>query len=90
MSRIFRRFNSDRRITAWHISIYMGLFYLWSLDGMKNPIQVTRRKLMELSHIQSFMTYHKCMKQLQEFGYIEYVPSYHPLLGSRVSLLLGE
>ena len=31
---------------------------------------------MELAHAQSFATYHKCIKQLEIFGYIRYNTSY--------------
>ncbi len=29
-------------------------------------------------------TYHKCMKELVEYGYINYIPSYNPFLKSLV------
>lgn len=32
-------------------------------------------------------TYHKCMKELEGFGYIKYVRSYSPILGSLVYLV---
>ncbi len=31
---------------------------------------------MELAHVNSFATYHKCIKQLETFGYIQYNPSF--------------
>ncbi|MEO6522483.1 MAG: hypothetical protein ABIN91_12440 [Mucilaginibacter sp.] len=66
----------------------MGLFYHWVSEGFKNPLQVSQLRLMELSSIQSIVTYHKCIRQLQEFGYIDYFPSYHPVFGSQICLLL--
>lgn len=56
---------------------------------MKKAIHISRRQLMKLSRIQSNVTYHKCIRQLQEYGYIKYTPSYHPLRGSCVELLLS-
>ena len=41
---------------------------------------------MKLAHIGSIATYHKCIKQLKEFGYLEYFPSYDPSLGSQIYL----
>lgn len=32
-------------------------------------------------------TYHKCIKDLNDFGYISYQPSYNPRVGSRVYLV---
>jgi hypothetical protein len=39
---------------------------------------------MALSHIRSIATYHKCLGQLEVYGYIHYQPSYHPVKGSLV------
>jgi len=41
---------------------------------------------MKLSRIKSTATYHKVLRELQAFGYIEYVPSYDPYKGSQVWL----
>lgn len=41
---------------------------------------------MKAAHIRSIVTYHKVVGDLQEFGYIEYVPSFHPIKGSLISL----
>lgn len=89
LSRLFYCFSEDARITAWHLSLYMAIYFLWQSAGMKKSINVSRRKLMKLSRIQSNITYHKCVSQLQDYGYIRYTPSYHPHLGSRVELLLA-
>ena len=42
--------------------------------------------MMRLSKISALGTYHKCIKQLQDFGYIEYLPSFNPYKGSLVNL----
>jgi hypothetical protein len=89
LKKVFRRLDADDRITAWHISLYMGIYYIWSLSGLTRNIQVSRKRLMTLSHIKSIVTYHKCIRQLQEYGYIEYSATYHPIKGSRVTLLLA-
>ena len=41
---------------------------------------------MRLSKIGALGTYHKCIRQLQEFGYIIYEPSFNPYKGSLVHL----
>jgi hypothetical protein len=88
LSKLFQRFSADERITSWHLSLYMGMFFTWQETGMKNPIQASRKRLMELSRIKSIVTYHKCIRQLREYGYIDYLPSYHPVLGSQIYLRL--
>ena len=42
---------------------------------------------MEVAKISGLATYHKCMKDLVEFGYIQYDPSYNPAVNSQVRLL---
>ena len=56
----------------------------WDTGGCINPISITGREVMKLSHIGSLPIYHKYMKELIAFGYIKYLPSYHPILGSHV------
>jgi hypothetical protein len=41
---------------------------------------------MRASRIQSKATYHKTLRDLQAFGYVEYHPSYHPVKASSVTL----
>ena len=42
---------------------------------------------MHIAHIGSVNTYTKCIKQLHEWGYIEYFPSFHPDSGSKVTCI---
>jgi hypothetical protein len=41
---------------------------------------------MRISKISAKATYHKCIKDLHNFGYIQYIPSYNPFKGSLVYL----
>jgi hypothetical protein len=79
-----KRIGADNRIMATHISLFSALFVCWQQGGFKNPFAVTRKKLMAFSGIASIATYHKCIRELDEFGYIRYQPSYHPIKGSLV------
>lgn len=45
---------------------------------------------MHFSRIKSIATYHKCLKELMDFGYISYEPSYHPVNASSIWLLNEE
>ena len=78
---------SDIRLKPTHISLCLALCHAWVRSNFQNIFQVSRRKLMAASRIQSRATYHKIMKELQVFGYVKYTPSYHPLKGSSVALL---
>jgi len=85
-NKAFIELSKDDRVTVWHVSIYMALFYRWHSNTYKKPISITRREIMKLAHIGSIATYHKCIKELQQFGFIEYVPSFNPSLGSQINL----
>jgi hypothetical protein len=78
--------SDDDRVTVWHISLYMAIFLKWRANFSKNPVAIKRREIMKVAHIGSVATYHKCLKELTEFGYLDYVPSYHPSVGSQIYL----
>jgi hypothetical protein len=84
---LYRRLASDQRITVWHISLYGAILYLWDLDREKKTIRISRNRLMTLAHFGSIVTYHKCIKQLVEYEYIKYSPSYDCYAGSSIELL---
>ncbi len=65
----------------------MALCDSWIGSRFSETFQVSRRKLMRAAHIQSIVTYHKVISELQAFGYLHYLPSYHPMKGSAVSLM---
>jgi hypothetical protein len=79
--------KSDHRIGPTHISLYMALFHFFNLNCLTNPIKISRTGVMEVAKISGLATYHKCMKDLVEFGYIQYEPSYNPAISSQVRLL---
>jgi hypothetical protein len=87
-NRQFSLLAADERINVWHFSIYMALFHKWALNDFKNPFSISRREILSQTHIGSFMTYHKCISQLVSYGYIVYKPSYNPLTGSFVELVI--
>jgi hypothetical protein len=86
LSKFLSRVKNDERITVWHISIYAALAYCWEVDGCRSPISISRREIMQLSHIWSLPTYHKYMRELVQLEFIKYLPSYNPYLGSLVWL----
>ncbi|QIY83711.1 transcriptional regulator [Chryseobacterium sp. NEB161] len=82
----YDRIQHDDRLNPTHISLYLALFQFWNLNHFQNPISISRNEMMRLSKISALGTYHKCIKQLQDFGYIEYLPSFNPYKGSLVNL----
>ncbi|MET4141468.1 hypothetical protein [Pedobacter sp. UYP1] len=89
LSGYFERVASEDRFYSSHISLLMALFYYSDGDASEMSFQVSRPKLMRFSRIKSLATYHKNIKDLASFGYIEYTPSWHPQMGSQVRLIVG-
>lgn len=83
LTRFFFHIEKDQRINNNHICLYMALFQQWNLNNFSNPVSITRKDILKTAKI-TRTTYHRCMKELNDFGYIRYVPSYHPILGSLV------
>lgn len=81
----FVRASGDHRVGPHHVALYVALFQQWCYNNGKSPITVTQVQLRQCAKI-GRTTYHKCMRELEEYGYIKYVPSYSPVLGSLVSL----
>ncbi len=80
----FEKVVADKTLNPTHISLYIALFQFWNCNRFKNPISISRDELMRISKISSKATYHKCLRNLHESGYINYQPSYNPFKGSHV------
>jgi len=78
----FEKVSADYDLNPTHISLYMAIFQLWNQNRFQNPISISRDELMRISKIASTATYHKCMKDLTERGYVIYKPSFNPFKGS--------
>jgi hypothetical protein len=87
ISKYFANILADRRVKVWHVGTYLALLLIWDRNRQSCPFQVTRRLIMQLARTRSAATYHKYLKELEAFGYIRYVPSFHPKQGSKVWLV---
>ena len=83
---VMTRISEDNRLSVTHVSLYISLFTLWNHNRFENPISISRKEVMRISKIGSNHTYHKCLKELHEYGYLSYEPSHNPLRGSIVYL----
>jgi hypothetical protein len=82
----FNRVILDEKLNPTHISLYIALFQYWNVNRFQNPISISRSEIMRISKISAKGTYHKCMKDLHDLGYVKYQPSYNPFKGSLVFL----
>ncbi len=86
LSGFFEKVGNDNRLNPTHISLYVSLFQFWNACRFNNPISISRNEVMKVSKICSKATYHKCIRELNEYGYLRYMPSYNPFKGSLVYL----
>lgn len=82
----FIRIANEETLYPTHISLYLALFQSWNVNRFRNPITISRDEMMKASRIASKATYHKCIRELQNMGFIEYLPSYNPYSGTEVIL----
>ncbi len=86
MNEWYAKAYEDDRLNTTHFALYLALFQFWNLNHFQNPITLIRMDVMKLSKIGSANTYSKCIKELHNWGYINYEPSYNPMVGSKVHL----
>ena len=84
LSDFFEAAVTDARISITHVGIYAALLEYRVQNGFINPIQVFSHEIMRIAKLSSSMTYHKCVRQLCEYGYIKYEPSFNRKKGSKI------
>ena len=75
LSDFFKAIEKDSRISVTHIGIYAALLQFRADRGLINPIQAYRHEIMKIAKISGPTTYHKCIHELNEYGYIIYEPT---------------
>ena len=75
----------DPRLRAVHICLYAAIAHHCG-KADQNQVRTSRRILMRSARIRSIATYHSCIRELADYGHIDYQPSYHPLRASRIAL----
>jgi hypothetical protein len=80
------RAKADPRISPLHLGLFLALLHCWHEQACINPIYIFARDLMPLTKMSSTTTYHRTIRELHAYGYIRYVPSFNPVLGSLVYL----
>lgn len=87
LRRFFTAIGNDPRIGASHISLYCALFQRDAPEKDGCAIDFVKSEVMKDAKISGIATFHKCIKDLNAFGYIKYQPSYYPKKKSRVRIL---
>ncbi len=84
LSDFFNAISDDPRISITHIGIYAALLQYWSEHSFENPIRVFSYEIMRLAKISASTTFHKAIRELSDYGYIKYSPSYNRKRGSKI------
>ena len=87
LNAVFDQFSKDSRLNPSHISLYVALFQLWNSNHFPKEFFVNREEVMQLAKVGSKSTYHRCIKELDNWKYIIYFPSHNPYKGSKIKLL---
>lgn len=90
MNWVFDQFSHDHRLNPNHITLYISLFHQWNVARFSRRIYIFKERLMNSAKIRSRTTYHRCIHDLQQWGYIKYYPSKNAFKGSRVEIISPE
>lgn len=81
---VIHKISDDDRLSPSHFSMYISLFHEWNKNRFKNPFYIIRSDIMVSSKVKSKSTYHRCIRELHSYGYIEYFPSKNAATGSKI------
>ncbi len=86
LNAVFKKFYADKRLNTTHVSLYMALFQFWNINRFPEEFYINRQQIMQLSKIGSTATYHGCLKQMNSWKYLKYMPSHNPYKGSKIKM----
>lgn len=86
LSDFFEAIKTDHRISITHIGIYAALLQVWSEHNFDSPLYAFSYDIMRVAKLSSAFTYHKCIRELNVYGYLKYEPSFDRTKGSRIYL----
>lgn len=84
LSDFFAAIERDPRISVTHIGIYAALLQHWKTHACTDPVQAFSHQIMRIAKISAPATYHKCIRDLDAFGYIRYEPSFKRNQASKI------
>ncbi|MFT4833176.1 MAG: hypothetical protein ACI815_002840 [Psychroserpens sp.] len=88
LNAVFEQFSKDSRLNPTHISLYMALFQFWNINRFPKKFYISREEVMQMAKIGSKTTYHRCLRNLDDWKYLVYFPSHNPFKGSEITLLV--
>jgi hypothetical protein len=80
----------DGRLGPQHVSMYVAIVWCWVAQGRPEWVTVSGKELGPLAKIFGSSPVYRCLRELHDYGYVVYRPSYNPVEKSKVFLLLTE
>ncbi|MHA7941701.1 hypothetical protein ACJOV8_001305 [Formosa sp. 3Alg 14/1] len=87
LNAIFKVFQKDPRLNPSHISLYMALFQYWNFTNFQDQFYISRAEIMGIAKLGSTKTYYRCLKNLNDWKYLLYLPSHNMYKGSQIRML---
>jgi hypothetical protein len=87
LNNVFERFHNDHRVKQGHITLYLAFFHKWNRKFFQKTLTINRELIMERAKIKSKTTYHNYLRDLHDWEYLRYYPSYHPAIGSKINMI---
>ena len=80
----------DLRLKHYHISLYICILYLWNKNRFNEYIFLNRESTLRLCKIGSNHTYYNSLRNLHDWGYIEYFPKQIGESVTKIKLIIFE
>jgi len=85
LTAFFERVNTDMRLTPFHISLYLALLHQWRASRFDESFPLMREAVLPYSRIGSNHTFYRCLKDLNDWGYLAYSQSRSSKQPSKIS-----
>jgi len=79
----FRKSAQDPRIGKSHLAVYIALLQRWYEHEYRSPLRMFARDGARAARV-SVATYHQCIIDLHQMGYLRYRPSFRSDIGSQI------
>jgi|GEM_PF-523244 len=85
LKHFFYHAQKDPRMTSSHMALYFSLVNSWLASEKKGEIRLFGKQGSRQAKI-SIACYYACLRDLHDFGYIHYLPSFNKTKASRIFL----
>ncbi|MCX2429928.1 hypothetical protein [Pedobacter sp. GR22-10] len=90
LSDFLDKISDDPRICIAHLGLFAVLFKKWSEQGGEGVLKIFAAQAMVHAKISSSNTYHRLIRELDEYGYLRYEPSFYKRKASQVHFIFGD